>query len=586
MVGRKKLTPFLWVSPQIDESDIGSLAAAGFRTIISNRPDRESPDQPATQALQDAAQRQGMAFVHLPVIPGKITDENVQAFRQLMETVDGPVLAFCRTGTRSTSLWALSESHHLEPDTVLATAAEAGYDLSGMRSRLFSYWEKPAEEKATPAKPRSLDSDLHLPKFDVLIVGGGAAGLAAAASLLKRRPGLSIAVVEPQTLHYYQPAWTLVGAGAFDRAATEKSMADVIPKGCKWIRAAASEFDPEKQAVVLEDGERIHYRTLIVAPGLKLDLEAVEGLTDTLGRNGVTSNYLFDLAPYTWELVQNLKGGRALFTQPPMPIKCAGAPQKAMYLSCDHWLNQGRIKDIEVEFNLAGAALFGVQAFVPPLMKYVEKYGAQLAFNSNLVKVDGPNRKATFRVTDADGNSELVTKSFDMLHVCPPQTAPDFIRDSVLANDAGWVDVSGETLQHNRYSNIFSLGDACSAPNAKTAAAVRKQAPVVAENLLAVLDGKPLRAVYDGYGACPLTVERGKVVLAEFGYGGKLLPTFPLNPVVPRWIMWLLKTKFMPKIYFNMMLRGREWLAGPQLLPHKPTAHESQSAMGDDRPGR
>ncbi|WP_097461974.1 bifunctional protein tyrosine phosphatase family protein/NAD(P)/FAD-dependent oxidoreductase [Mangrovitalea sediminis] len=580
MVDRKKLTPFLWVSPQISESDIGSLAAAGFRTVVCNRPEGESSDQPATAALEQAVKRQGMDFVHLPVRSGDITDQNVKDFRHLLETVSGPVLAFCRTGTRSTSLWALAEAHHLTPDTVIATAAEAGYDLSGLRGRLDTTWQK-ADKKASKQAPSS-----NLPRFDTLIVGGGAGGLAAAASLLKRRPNLSIAVVEPSDKHYYQPAWTLVGAGAFARSGTEKAMAGVIPAGCKWIRAAASDFDPENQAVILEDGERLHYRTLIVAPGLKLDWDAVEGLRDTLGRNGVTSNYLFDLAPYTWELVQNLKDGKALFTQPPMPIKCAGAPQKAMYLSCDHWQKQGRLPSINVEFNLAGAALFGVATFVPPLMKYVEKYGAQLAFNSNLIKVDGPAKKATFRVTDAEGNTETVTKSFDMLHVCPPQTAPDFIRNSVLANEAGWVEVNGETLQHSRYSNIFSLGDACSAPNAKTAAAVRKQAPVVAENLLAVLDGEPLRSIYDGYGSCPLTVERGKVVLAEFGYGGKLLPTFPLEPTVPRRVMWLLKAKLMPWIYFKLMLRGREWLAAPERLPHAPQPHESQTALNDEKRGR
>lgn len=580
MVDRKKLTPFLWVSPQISESDVGSLAAAGFRTVICNRPEAESSDQPPTATLEQAVKRQGMTFVHLPVRSGDITDQNVRDFRHLLETVDGPVLAFCRTGTRSTSLWALSEARHLNPDTILATASDAGYDLSGLRTRLDDTWQK--AEKKTAQHPKAGSS---LPRFDTLIIGGGAGGLAAAASLLKRRPSLSVAVVEPRDKHYYQPAWTLVGAGAFARAGTERAMASVIPAGCKWIRAAASGFDPENQAVILEDGERLHYRTLIVAPGLMLDWDAVEGLRETLGRNGVTSNYLFDMAPYTWELVQNLKGGKALFTQPPMPIKCAGAPQKAMYLSCDHWLRQGRLSNIDVEFNLAGGALFGVETFVPPLMRYVEKYGSKLAFNSNLVKVDGPARQATFRVTDADGNSELVTKSFDILHVCPPQKAPDFIRESVLSNEAGWVDVSGETLQHSRYSNIFSLGDVCSAPNAKTAAAVRKQAPVVAENLLAVLDGEPLRAIYSGYGSCPLTVERGKVVLAEFGYGGKLLPTFPLDPTVPRRVNWLLKAKLLPWIYFKLMLRGREWLAAPEYLPHAPQPHESQMAMSDEKRG-
>ena len=172
-----------------------------------------------------------------------------------------------------------------------------------------------------------------------------------------------------------------------------------------------------------------------------------------------------------------------------------------------------------------------------------------------------------------------VEKDFDMIHVVPPQTAPDFVRKSALADAAGWVEVSPETLQHPRYGNVFGVGDACSAPNAKTAAAVRKQAPVVAENVLALLDGKELRAIYDGYGSCPLTVERGKVILAEFGYGGKLLPTFPLEPTTPRRSAWLLKARILPHLYWDVMLKGREWLCAPNLLPHQPTAHDKPDAL-------
>ncbi len=566
----RQLSPFFSVAPQLSEMDIGSVAAAGFRTLINNRPDGEAEEQPASQQLREAVERHGMSYHYLPVISGRISDEDVEHFGRLMAEIKGPVLAFCRTGTRSTSLWALHESRHLSPAAIIAGCAGAGYDIAGLEPRLSAAFNSDAAAAAEPVSSGR--------RYDVLIVGGGAGGIAAAASLLRRRPGLEIAIVEPKDKHYYQPGWTLVGGGVFERSSTERSMAEVMPTQVRWIRAAAAEFEPERNQLVLEDGERLGYRTLVVAPGIKLNWEGVEGLRETLGKNGVTSNYYFDMAAYTWELVQGLKTGKAIFTQPPMPIKCAGAPQKAMYLSCDHWQKNGVLDAIDVEFNSAGGVLFGVDTFVPPLMKYVERYRADLCFNSNLIRVDGPAKRAWFRVSDGEGGSEVVEKSFDMLHVCPPQTAPDFIRNSPLADDAGWVEVSPETLQHLRYSNIYSLGDVSSTPNAKTAAAVRKQAPVVAENVLATLDGKGARAIYDGYGSCPLTVERGRVVLAEFGYGGKLLPTFPLDPTVPRKSMWWLKEKQMPFIYFDLMLKGREYLAKPELLPHAPTRHESQAA--------
>ncbi|MEN4947736.1 FAD/NAD(P)-binding oxidoreductase [Pseudomonas proteolytica] len=395
---------------------------------------------------------------------------------------------------------------------------------------------------------------------DIVVIGGGSAGIGLLASLLKRDPQLNLILIEPSTDHYYQPAWTLVGGGAHDIRKTMRPMARVLPDGVTWVQAAVSQLLPDEQALVLDSGQRVTWNNLIVCPGLRLAWEKIEGLEQTLGHNGVTSNYSYQHAPYTWQLVQQLKGGKAIFTQPAMPIKCAGAPQKAMYLSCDHWLKQGALDTIDVEFNLAGAALFGVATFVPPLMNYVEKYGARLAFNSNLIKVDGPARKAWFEVKDAEGNLSIEEKSFDMLHVVPPQVAPDFIRHSPLADAAGWCEVDPHSLQQVRYPHIFALGDVCSTSNAKTAAAVRKQIVVVAENLLALRKQAPLPLKYDGYGSCPLTVEKGKVVLAEFGYGGRLLPTFALDPTVARRSAWFLKATVLPWFYWNGMLKGREWL--------------------------
>ncbi len=395
---------------------------------------------------------------------------------------------------------------------------------------------------------------------DIVVIGGGSAGIGLLASLLKRDPQLNITLIEPSEYHCYQPAWTLVGGGAYDVKKTRRPMADVLPNGVSWVQSAVSELLPDEQTLVLDSGQRVTWNNLIVCPGLRLAWEKVEGLQDTLGQNGVTSNYSYEHAAYTWQLVQQLKSGKAIFTQPGMPIKCAGAPQKAMYLSCDHWFKHGNLNNIDVEFDLAGAALFGVATFVPPLMKYVEKYNARLAFNSNLVKVDGPARKAWFEVKDAEGNVTVAEKTFDLLHVVPPQVSPDFIRQSPLADAAGWCEVNPHSLQHLRYPHIFGLGDVCGTTNAKTAAAVRKQIVVVAENLLALRKQAPLPLKYDGYGSCPLTVEKGKVVLAEFGYGGKLLPTFPLDPTQARRSMWFLKATLLPWFYWNGMLKGREWL--------------------------
>jgi sulfide:quinone oxidoreductase len=400
----------------------------------------------------------------------------------------------------------------------------------------------------------------------IVIIGAGAAGIATASSLLARDASLDVALIDPADTHYYQPGWTMVGAGIFQPESTARSMAAVIPAKARWIKSAVERFDPTHNQVVLNDGRVVGYEQLVVCPGLKLNWDAIDGLRETLGSHGVTSNYRYDLAPYTWQLAQQLKQGRALFTQPPMPIKCAGAPQKAMYLSCDHWLKTDHLAHINTEFHNAGGVLFGVAEYVPALMEYVRKYSIDLKFGSKLVAVDGPQQRATFVRTLADGSSETVEQSFDMLHVVPPQIAPDFIRQSPLADAAGWVDVDPATLRHRQFANVHGLGDVTNTSNAKTAAAARKQAPVVANNVLVALNRRGHLAHYDGYGSCPLTVERGKIVLAEFTYGGKVAPSFPtwlLDGRRPTRRAWWLKAVALPHVYWHAMLKGREWLVRP-----------------------
>jgi sulfide:quinone oxidoreductase len=424
----------------------------------------------------------------------------------------------------------------------------------------------------TPTRPhnsRKAPVQVDESSHTVVIVGGGAAGIAVAASLLARQSGLDIAIIDPADTHYYQPGWTMVGAGIFDPRSTARPMAAVLPHGVQSIQAAVAGFEPERNAVRLDNGRVVKYQQLVVCPGLKLDWQGIEGLAESLGRHGVTSNYRYDLAPYTWEQVRQLRGGRAVFTQPPMPIKCAGAPQKAMYLSADHWRRTGVLKDIQIEFCNAGAVLFGVADYVPALMEYIKAYGVALDFGHTLVSVDGPARRATFSQANADGTKQTVVREFDLLHAVPPQKAPDFLRSSPLADAAGWVEVDPASLRHKRFENIFGLGDAGNTTNAKTAAAARKQAPVVAHNLLVALGKRKGAAQYDGYGSCPLTVERGKIVLAEFTYGGKVKPSFPqwlIDGTQPSRLAWYLKERILPPLYWQAMLKGREWMAEPELV--------------------
>lgn len=551
----KKITEKTTVSAQIMPADMEAIKAAGIRAIICNRPDGEGADQPSFEEIAASAKKAGIEARYVPVQSGMVSDNDVDAFSAALKDLPRPVLAYCRTGTRSATLWSFHESKKRPMPEILAATKAAGYDMNGVARRIANGGKTPTDT-----------GDAH---FDVVIVGAGAGGISVAASLKSRKSGLSIAVIDPADIHYYQPGWTMVGGGIFQPEQTAKTMGSLIPRGVKWIKAAVAAFEPENNAIILDGCRVVKYDRLVVCPGLKLDWEAVEGLEDTLGRNGVTSNYRYDLAPYTWHLVQELKEGRALFTQPPMPIKCAGAPQKAMYLSGDAWFRNKALKNIDIQFMNAGGVLFGVKDYVPALMKYIKKYDATLNYFHNLVSVDGSAKTATFKVAKPNTDPEMVTVEFDMMHVCPPQTAPDFIRVSPLADAAGWIDVDQATLRHKTYDNIWSLGDVMNAPNAKTAAAARKQAPTVADNIVADIRGRSPVSAYDGYGSCPLTVERGKIVLAEFGYGGVLKPSFPsflVDGTKPTRAAWFLKEKLLPPIYWQAMLKGKEWMATPEKI--------------------
>ncbi len=400
--------------------------------------------------------------------------------------------------------------------------------------------------------------------FEVLIVGGGTAGITVAAQLLQSDSPPRVGILDPAEKHYYQPLWTLVGGGVVPKEESERLEADVIPDGATWIQDAATSFDPENDAVATGGSGTLTYDYLVVCPGIQINWQAIPGLAESLGRNGVCSNYSYDHVDHTWETAQRIAGKagpvRALFTQPTGAVKCGGAPQKVMYLTADHLRRSGKLADAEVEFFSPGQVIFGVTKFAETLKKVVARYGIKTNFGHELIEVRGEEQEAVFRVVGDDGESTERVVPFDMLHATPPMSAPDFLARSPLANQDGWVDVDKHTLQHVRYPNVFGLGDAGSTPNAKTGAAIRKQAPTVTRNLLTVRAGMGLNGNaerYNGYASCPLVTGYGRLVLAEFDYDNNPDPSFPFDTAQERYSMWLLKKDLLPNMYWHGLLEGR-----------------------------
>lgn len=397
-------------------------------------------------------------------------------------------------------------------------------------------------------------------RHQVVIIGGGTAGITVAARLLRALPDADVAIIEPATFHYYQPLWTLVGAGVFPKEASQRREEDVMPEKATWIRERAVAIDPDRRTVTTER-RTIGYDYLVVAPGIQIDWDGIEGLPEALGNGSVCSIYDYRQAERTWQTLQAFRGGRALFTNPATPIKCGGAPQKIMYLADDLWRKTGVRDGSEITFATAGGVIFGVRGFKETLEGIVQRKDIHLRFKRDLVALRPDAREAVFRVMDEDREEVL---PYDLIHVTPPMSAPDFIKHGPLAHAdgpmKGWLDVDHYTLQHRRYPNVFGLGDVAGLPTAKTGAAVRKQAPVVVKNLTTVMERDRLdarAATYNGYSSCPLVTGYGRLVLAEFAYDNEPDPSFPFDTTKERHSMYLMKKYGLPFLYWNLMLKGR-----------------------------
>ena len=390
----------------------------------------------------------------------------------------------------------------------------------------------------------------------VLIIGGGAAGISVAARLRDLDDPLDVGIIEPSEDHYYQPLWTLVGGGVFDKEKTRRPEAEQIPDGAEWIREAATEFRPEDNTVVTEAGHEYTYDYLVVAAGIQLEWDRVKGLEGNVGMHGICSNYSYETVDSTWDALRHFRGGNAIFTFPDTAVKCAGAPQKIMWLA-EHWMRkQGVRDDANVVYAASTDGVFGIDKYARTLSRLVEERDVDTHYNVDLVEIVPEDKKAIFEHLD-DPSADPMVLDYDMLHVTPPQGPPDFIAESPIADEDGWVDVDKHTTQHVDYSNIFSLGDCSSLPTSKTGAAVRKEVPVTVENMLAEMQGEPLEAQYNGYASCPLVTGYGRLVLCEFDYDGNPDETFPFDQARERYSMYALKAYGLPDMYWHGMLRGR-----------------------------
>ncbi len=397
----------------------------------------------------------------------------------------------------------------------------------------------------------------------IVIAGSGLGGLAVAYRLSKLLDGARITIVDRKEEHNYQPGYTLVATGIWPMEQVRARNASLQPAGVEWVRDMAAGFDPVAQVVTTTGGQRVPYDFLVVATGVHLDYVQIEGMdTGLIGRNGLGSVYAGpQAAQATWSAMQAFaqRGGEALMTLPATPLKCAGAPLKMTFMLRDRLRQAGTVAQSKVRFMSALGNVFGVKAVNDNVLERWRELGIAVEYTHKLVAVDPGSRRATF----ATPEGERVQLPYDFLHVVPPMRAPDAVKNSELAwkegpfAAGGWLEVDRSTLQHRRFPNVFGIGDINGTPRGKTAATVKKSAPVVAHNLARVVAGQAPDMDFDGYTSCPLITREGSAMLIEFDYEGRLTPSLPgIEPLQDSYLAWLMKYAMLKPAYMAV-LKGR-----------------------------
>ncbi|KAI0928755.1 hypothetical protein AcW1_005907 [Taiwanofungus camphoratus] len=451
--------------------------------------------------------------------------------------------------------------------------------MSGLIAARRAVLAKPRSVLAVHARWASTTGDKD--KYKVVVVGAGSGGLTVANQIYNRFKAAGtplnkedIAVVDAAEYHYYQPGWTLVGSGLKQKIETRRPLASLIPDHLAHIAENVKSFSPTSSSITTASGRTLVYESLVVATGLQTNWSAISGLSKALAdpRSGVSSIYSYDTCDKVWADVDALRSGKAVFTQPAGVIKCAGAPQKIMWMAWDRYQKTGRGNMVQVDFYTGMPTMFSVKKYSDALNKMREERGVGGFFQHNLTSVDSGNHKATFKKPDGS----TVEVDYTLLHVSPPMGPLEVIKNSPIADQAGWVAVDPATLRHTNpeYGNIWALGDCSSLPTSKTAAAITSQAPVLTESLYSVVSsGKVANANYDGYTSCPLLTGYGQLMLAEFKYGLEPKESFADylgDQSTPRRAFYHLKKDFFPWVYWNHMLQGRWFGASGVVRPKFP----------------
>ena len=382
--------------------------------------------------------------------------------------------------------------------------------------------------------------------MDHIVVLGAGVGGTMTANMLRRRLDRSdaeISIVDKSTEHAYQPSFYLLPFEYMEPEDQFRDIRGLLSDGIDFVHSAVTGVDPDTKTVALEDGE-LSYDYLVVALGHRLAPETTPGMLEGWEEtDSVYPFYHFEAAMQLREALKDFDGGTFVVSVPDTSIKCGGAPLKMTMLAEDYFRRKGIRDDVDVVMTKGSDAVFGVS----PYREKLEEIWADRDIEANL----------NFTVDEIDHEAQVIhseegeTQKYDLYAPVPPQYGQPALTDnSPLTGGSEYVTVDEHTLQHTEYEDVFALGDGCDTPNAKTAAAARKQAHVVLDNLTAHMEGKRQTAKYKGYAACPLLTKKGKAMVAEFDYENSISA-----PVESR-MNWIMDVNILPSFYWDTWLRG------------------------------
>lgn len=405
----------------------------------------------------------------------------------------------------------------------------------------------------------------------IVILGAGTGGTIMANKLRKAldRDEWSITIVDKDPNHYYQPGFLFIPFGIYNKHDVVKPKSNFIPAGVKFIVNEIDRVEPDKNTVILSNGQTLEYDYLIVATGTHINPAETPGLVGREWRKSIFDFYTHDGAVALSNFLKTWEGGNMVINIAEMPFKCPVAPLEFAFLADEFFVKKGIRNKVNIYFSTPLSGAFTKPKATKMLGELLKEKNIQIIPDFYLERVDDENK----RIVSYDGR-EI---SFDLLTIIPVNMGAQWVARSGMGDDLNYIATNKYTLRSEKWENIFVLGDASNIPTSKAGSVVHFASEILYENILSAIEGRPLLAKFDGHSNCYIETGFGKGSLIDFNYETEPLPgTYPLPGVGPfgllkntrinhygkvmfRWIYWhlLLKGKELP-LESQMTMAGKE----------------------------